>query len=86
MFFVLKAANQLFYVICIFLIIIINTLTLKYISYSQKTRLLEAEHWFLKAKELAPNDSSVYQHFGKYPVVVCMRSLELLTLRMCRPW
>ncbi|XP_071453021.1 protein O-mannosyl-transferase TMTC2-like [Hetaerina americana] len=31
-----------------------------------KTRLMEAEQWFLRAKELAPNDSSVFQHFGQF--------------------
>lgn len=27
----------------------------------------EAENMFLRAKQLAPNDSSVYQHYGKCP-------------------
>jgi hypothetical protein len=31
----------------------------------QKSRALEAEQWFLRATELAPNDPTVFKHFGK---------------------
>ncbi|GIX68274.1 protein O-mannosyl-transferase TMTC2 [Caerostris extrusa] len=33
---------------------------------SKWDRLSEAEQWFLKAKAIAPNDSSVYQHYGQF--------------------
>ncbi|XP_054721235.1 protein O-mannosyl-transferase TMTC2-like, partial [Uloborus diversus] len=33
---------------------------------SKWDRLEEAEQWFLKAKNIAPNDSSVYQHYGRF--------------------
>lgn len=33
--------------------------------YFQRTRVLEAEQWFLRAKKLAPTEPAVYQHFGK---------------------
>lgn len=32
----------------------------------QRTRVVEAEQWFLRAKELAPTEPSVYQHFGEF--------------------
>lgn len=32
----------------------------------QRTRIHEAENWFLRAKKLAPSDASVYKHFGWY--------------------
>lgn len=32
----------------------------------QRTRIHEAENWFLRAKKLAPSDASVYKHFGRY--------------------
>ena len=32
---------------------------------AKTNRLQEAEQLFLRAKQIAPNDSSVYQHFGK---------------------
>jgi len=31
---------------------------------AKMNRLEEAETWFLKAKSIAPNDSSIYQHYG----------------------
>ncbi|XP_050524202.1 protein O-mannosyl-transferase TMTC2-like isoform X2 [Daktulosphaira vitifoliae] len=31
-----------------------------------RTRIHEAENWFLRAKKLAPGDSSVYKHFGVF--------------------
>jgi hypothetical protein len=31
----------------------------------QKSRALEAEQWFQRATELAPNDPTVFKHFGK---------------------
>uniref|UniRef100_A0A0A9XPY3 dolichyl-phosphate-mannose--protein mannosyltransferase n=2 Tax=Lygus hesperus TaxID=30085 RepID=A0A0A9XPY3_LYGHE len=31
-----------------------------------KTRLTEAEQWFIKAKKLAPSDPAVYVHFGQF--------------------
>lgn len=34
----------------------------------QKTRLLEAESWFRRAKKIAPTDSSVYYHYGKFSI------------------
>ena len=34
--------------------------------YAKTNRLEEAEKWFLASKTLAPNDSSVYQHFGMH--------------------
>lgn len=43
----------------------------------QRTRVVEAEQWFLRAKQLAPTEPSVYQHFGKFQkhyfsVVICV--------------
>jgi hypothetical protein len=32
---------------------------------AQKSRALEAEQWFQRATELAPNDPTVFKHFGK---------------------
>lgn len=31
-----------------------------------QNRLNEAEDMFLRAKSLAPNDSTVYQHYGQF--------------------
>ncbi|XP_075225755.1 transmembrane O-mannosyltransferase targeting cadherins 2 [Lycorma delicatula] len=31
-----------------------------------RTRIVEAEQWFLKAQQLAPTDPTVYQHFGQF--------------------
>ncbi|GFG31598.1 hypothetical protein Cfor_11746, partial [Coptotermes formosanus] len=31
-----------------------------------KSRALEAEHWFQRATELAPNDPTVFKHFGQF--------------------
>ncbi|XP_024081501.1 transmembrane and TPR repeat-containing protein 2-like [Cimex lectularius] len=31
-----------------------------------KTRISEAEQWFIKAKKLAPSDPTVYVHFGQF--------------------
>ncbi|RZF42735.1 hypothetical protein LSTR_LSTR015153 [Laodelphax striatellus] len=31
-----------------------------------RTRIVEAEQWFLKAQRLAPADPTVYQHFGQF--------------------
>ncbi|XP_060851447.1 protein O-mannosyl-transferase TMTC2-like [Rhopalosiphum padi] len=31
-----------------------------------RTRIHEAENWFLRAKKLAPGDASVYKHFGVF--------------------
>ncbi|KAF0770551.1 protein O-mannosyl-transferase TMTC2-like, partial [Aphis craccivora] len=31
-----------------------------------RTRIHEAENWFLRAKKLAPSDASVYKHFGVF--------------------
>lgn len=47
-----------------------NTISQEFqlISFLQRTRVVEAEQWFLRAKELAPTEPSVYQHFGKFPV------------------
>lgn len=36
--------------------------------YAKTNRLEEAEKWFLASQTLAPNDSSVYQHFGMHPL------------------
>ncbi|GIY79589.1 hypothetical protein CEXT_26271 [Caerostris extrusa] len=45
--------------------IIFQPISLTQKLLSKWDRLSEAEQWFLKAKAIAPNDSSVYQHYGK---------------------
>lgn len=32
----------------------------------QVSRSAEAEQWFRRAQRLAPNDASVYHHYGKF--------------------
>ena len=32
----------------------------------EQGEMREAESWFLKAQSLAPEDSSVYQHYGQF--------------------
>ena len=34
--------------------------------FPQSSRVLEAERWFLRARRLAPDDSSVHHHYGTY--------------------
>lgn len=42
-------------------------LYLNYAKFLQRAnRLQEAEQWFLNARSLAPNDTSVLLHFGRY--------------------
>jgi hypothetical protein len=42
-----------------------GTMLIQHVLYLQKSRVFEAEQWFQKATELAPNDPTVYKQFGK---------------------
>lgn len=42
----------------------------------------QAEQWFIKAKKIAPNDSSIYQHYGMQSIIISFKFIHINILQV----